>query len=71
MESVVWIRGRDFPLEMLEDRLRCPRCGSRYKAPAGVIGAGDMHGLVLPFPELWKKCLRPELAWLLGCRFND
>jgi hypothetical protein len=22
--------GQDFPLEMLEDRLRCPRYGSRY-----------------------------------------
>jgi hypothetical protein len=30
MESLVLTRGRDFPLQMLEDRLRCPRCGSRY-----------------------------------------
>jgi DNA-directed RNA polymerase subunit RPC12/RpoP len=30
MESLVWTRGRNFPLEMLKDRLRCPRCGSRY-----------------------------------------
>jgi hypothetical protein len=30
MESLVWTRGRDFPLERLEDPLRCPHCGSRY-----------------------------------------
>jgi hypothetical protein len=29
MESLVWTRGRDFPLSRLEIRLRCPRCGSR------------------------------------------
>jgi hypothetical protein len=28
-ESLVWTRGRDFPLSRLEIRLRCPRCGSR------------------------------------------
>jgi len=25
----VWTRGRDFPLSLLEIRLRCPRCGAR------------------------------------------
>lgn len=29
LETVVWSRGRAFPLGMLESRLRCPRCGSR------------------------------------------
>jgi hypothetical protein len=29
METLVWTRGRDFPLSRLESRLRCPRCGSR------------------------------------------
>jgi len=29
MESLVWTRGRGFPLSRLESRLRCPRCGSR------------------------------------------
>jgi hypothetical protein len=29
METLVWTRGRTFPLSRLESRLRCPRCGSR------------------------------------------
>jgi hypothetical protein len=28
METLVWTRGRAFPLSRLESRLRCPRCGS-------------------------------------------
>jgi hypothetical protein len=30
VESLVWTRGRDFPINRLAERLRCPRCGSRY-----------------------------------------
>jgi transposase-like protein len=30
MVTLVWTRGRAFPLSRLESRLRCPRCGSRY-----------------------------------------
>jgi hypothetical protein len=30
METLVWTRGRAFPLSRLESCLRCPRCGSRY-----------------------------------------
>jgi hypothetical protein len=29
MGTLVWTRGRGFPLSRLESRLRCPRCGSR------------------------------------------
>lgn len=29
LETLVWTRGRNFPLGLLESRLRCPRCGSR------------------------------------------
>src|SRR5271167_329307 len=29
METLVWTRGRAFPLSRLESRLRCPQCGSR------------------------------------------
>jgi DNA-directed RNA polymerase subunit RPC12/RpoP len=28
MKSVVWTRGEQFPLDQLESRLKCPRCGS-------------------------------------------
>ena len=29
METLVFTRGRDFPMARLGERLRCPRCGSR------------------------------------------
>jgi hypothetical protein len=29
METLVWTRGRRFPLSRLETRLRCPMCGLR------------------------------------------
>jgi DNA-directed RNA polymerase subunit RPC12/RpoP len=29
MHTLVWTRGEAFPLDQLESRLRCPRCGSR------------------------------------------
>jgi hypothetical protein len=29
MSTLVWTRGRDFPLSRLVSRLRCPMCGSR------------------------------------------
>jgi hypothetical protein len=29
VETLIWTRGRAFPLSRLETRLRCPRCGSR------------------------------------------
>jgi hypothetical protein len=27
--TLVWTRGRDFPIARLESRMKCPRCGSR------------------------------------------
>jgi hypothetical protein len=41
MDTLVWTRGRGFPLSRLESRLRCPRCGSRnvvvlYQPPRSV-----------------------------------
>jgi hypothetical protein len=29
LSTLVWTRGRTFPLDMLASRLRCPLCGSR------------------------------------------
>jgi hypothetical protein len=29
LETLVWTRGREFPLDSLSARLKCPRCGSR------------------------------------------
>lgn len=29
LRTLVWTRGRDFPLSRLESRLKCPRCSSR------------------------------------------
>jgi DNA-directed RNA polymerase subunit RPC12/RpoP len=41
METLVCTRGRDFPLSWLQERLRCPRCGSRrmvvmYEPPSNI-----------------------------------
>jgi hypothetical protein len=40
METLVWTRGRAFPLSWLQTRLRCPRCGSRRVAIAFVVPSG-------------------------------
>ena len=32
MQTLVWTRGRAFPLASLVSRLKCPRCGSREVA---------------------------------------
>lgn len=29
MDTLVWTRGRDFPISMLSQRLKCPACGCR------------------------------------------
>jgi hypothetical protein len=29
MQTLVWTRGRNFPLARLESRMMCPRCGNR------------------------------------------
>lgn len=29
MSTLVWTRGKNFPLDLLASRLKCPRCGSR------------------------------------------
>jgi hypothetical protein len=29
LKTLVWTRGEVFPLNLLEGRMRCPRCGSR------------------------------------------
>ena len=40
LQTLVWTRGEAFPLDLLENRLKCPRCGGRriqvvYEPPAG------------------------------------
>jgi hypothetical protein len=44
MQTLVWTRGRAFPLSRLESRLRCPKCGSRsvvvmFQPPANAAKA--------------------------------
>ena len=29
LPSLIWTRGRDFPIARLDTRMKCPRCGSR------------------------------------------
>jgi len=44
LETLVCTRSRAFPLALLSQRLRCPRCGSREVTvrfdPPGAIGRG-------------------------------
>jgi hypothetical protein len=42
LPTLVWTRGRNFPLGMLESRLRCPRCGSRRVRVAFTIPKSPM-----------------------------
>jgi hypothetical protein len=37
METLVWTRGRAFPLAWLQERLRCPTCGSRRVTIAYIL----------------------------------
>jgi hypothetical protein len=44
METLVWTRGRAFPLAWLQTRLRCPLCGSRevvlmFSPPSSAMAA--------------------------------
>ena len=32
LETLIWTRGGAFPISMLSERLKCPRCGSRHVA---------------------------------------
>ncbi len=32
LETLIWTRGAEFPVSMLAERLKCPRCGSRRVA---------------------------------------
>jgi hypothetical protein len=42
-ETLVWTRGRAFPLSRLESRLRCPRCGSGYVVVLYEPPRGDIN----------------------------
>jgi len=38
--TLIWTRGRDFPIARLDTRMKCPRCGSRrvrvaFEPPSG------------------------------------
>ena len=37
MPTLVWTRGREFPIAMLGNRMKCPRCGSRRVAIRFVV----------------------------------
>lgn len=44
LETLVWTRGRAFPLSWLQTRLRCPACGSRHVAIAFVVPSERQTG---------------------------
>jgi hypothetical protein len=46
LQTLVWTRGRAFPLGLLESRLRCPMCGSRRVRVAFAPPASPMRASV-------------------------
>jgi hypothetical protein len=50
MQTLVWTRGEAFPLDLLDSRLRCPRCGGRriqvvFELPRATgTACGDVGG---------------------------
>jgi hypothetical protein len=53
LETLVWTRGRDFPIAMLAGRLKCPRCGSRYVSIAFAVPK-EPEAAAAPGPH-WTK----------------
>ena len=47
MLTLVWTHGRDFPLGLLESRLRCPQCGSRRVRVAFTVPASPARARAL------------------------
>ena len=45
LPTLVWTRGRDFPLAWLESRLKCPRCGSRRVRIAFTVPANSNRNI--------------------------
>jgi hypothetical protein len=62
MKTLVWTRGELMPLELLHDRLRCPKCGNRKvqvffdipNQPAQKRAVACKVNTVIPPPE-WAK----------------
>jgi hypothetical protein len=48
METLVWTRGRSFPLSCLETRLRCLMCGVARRA-------ADLHRAARSADGSWRK----------------
>lgn len=56
LRALLWTRGRDFPLELLKERLRCPRCGSRSVKVAWTVPGNPKpvsHDLVAVKDRYW------------------
>ena len=63
METLVWTRGRSFPLSRLETRLRCPMCGSRravdlHRAARSADGARRKIGAEVKSVTPWVTAAR-------------
>jgi hypothetical protein len=46
LETLVWTRGRNFPVSRLEGRLMCPRCGSRRVAVLFAIPPNQTRAVI-------------------------
>jgi len=46
LATLVWTRGKDFPLARLESRLKCPRCGSRQVRVAFMVPPSSNRNVI-------------------------
>src|ERR1019366_3458717 len=56
METLVWTRGRTFPLSRLESRLSCPQCGSRSAKIGNRYVTADSLWQQGGRSEAWRSC---------------
>src|ERR1017187_5864305 len=56
METLVWTRGRTFPLSRLESRLSCPQCRSRSAKIGNRYVTADSLWQQGGRSEAWRSC---------------
>lgn len=54
LKTLVWTRGKEFPLSALDGRLKCPQCGSRSLRLDHLIGTRN-SSLRTPYPTFYPQ----------------
>ena len=56
LETLVWTRGRSFPITRLDSHLKCPRCGSR-RVSITLVVPNEPASAAVPAGPHWTKRL--------------